>query len=581
MADLDATERKTAYRHFSDIVFPALTPQAVTEAPGFPQPNLPSQALAFAVLVKDPQTGPLHLTFVRIPAMLERLIPIRDGRSFILLEHLIREHIDELFPGRSVLQAHLFRTTRSGELDAEEVVAGDLLQSVEEDAKRRGSNAVVRVEVEREMPESLRTLLLNELRYDTGGEPLPLGQDEIHEIGTPLDLTMLKGLASLPLPALRFPPMQPRAPFASDTTICAAIRERDHLVHHPYDDFALSVQRFIEEAADDPLVTAIKVTLYRAGERSPIVDALMRAAESGKDVSAFVELKARFDEARNVVWARRLGEAGVHVVYGLVGLKNHAKMSLVVRREGGALRRYVHVGTGNYNAGTARFYTDVGLFTADESLAADVNDLFNELTGSSRWPRGTYRKLLVAPHALLPGLLTRVQREIDHARAGRAARIRLKLNGLSDAELIDGLYRASQEGVAVDLIVRGLCRLRPGVPGMSERIRVYSILGRFLEHARIYEFENGGEKECFIGSADWRTRNVRRRVEVAAPVGDAACRAYLEAMLDREMSDESAWQLMPDGSYRRRAASPRPLSVAQNYFSAIPSMPASADLARA
>ena len=564
--DLDDREQDGLARHFNQVIFPALTPKAVTEAPGFPQPAVPTLSLMFAVLVKDPQTGPLHLGYVRVPEMMPRLVPIRDDRTFVPLEEVIREHIDALYPGRSVLQAHLFRVTRSGELDAEESSSGDLLQAIEEDAKRRGSNAVVRVEVEKSMPATLRKMLLDELRFDTAGEPLPLGVDEVYEIDGPLDLTMLRQLAGLPLPDLRFPPPHSRVAFLPERSIFATIKERDRLVHHPYEDFASSVQRFIEEAADDPDVTTIKATLYRAGERSPIVDALVRAALAGKDVAAFVELKARFDEARNVVWARRLTEAGVHVVYGLVGLKNHAKMTLVVRRESDALRRYVHIGTGNYNASTARFYTDIGLFSCNESLGADVNDLFNELTGSSRWPRGTYRKLLVAPHAMLPGLLARVAREIEHAKAGRPSGIRLKLNGLSDIELIEALYRASEAGVNVDLIVRGLCRLRPGVPGMSERIRVFSILGRYLEHARIYAFENGGQPEYLIGSADWRSRNVRRRVEALAPVLDAECQARLDMILRRELNDPSAWLLDGDGEYRRRSAAPDTTLTAQALF---------------
>jgi polyphosphate kinase len=317
----------------------------------------------------------------------------------------------------------------------------------------------------------------------------------------------------------------------------------------------------------------MKVTLYRAGERSPIVDALLRAAASGKEVVAFVELKARFDEERNARWTRRLREAGVHVVYGLVGLKNHAKVALVVRQEADALRQYVHIGTGNYHAGTARLYTDLGVFSADASLASEINDLFNELTGSSRWPRGNYRRLLVAPHQLLPALVARIDREAEHSRAGRGGRIRLKINGLSDVELISALYRASQAGVKIDLIVRGICRLRPGVPGLSEHIRVFSILGRFLEHARIYHFANGGDPEYFIGSADWRARNVRRRVEVVAPIVDASCRARLDSILERELADASAWQLQPDGGYMRAAEAVSSSSVSQTTFATEAQMP--------
>jgi polyphosphate kinase len=572
-SELTLEERTALRRHFNDVVFAALTPQAVTEAPGFPPPSAPSLVLSFGVIVKDPQTGPMHFAYLRIPPVLSRLLPVRGGRSFVLLEELVRDQLDRLYPGRDVLRAFLFRVTRGGDLDVVEQNAGNLLQAVEEDAKRRQTNAVVRLEVEQGMPATFRDALLSELRLEGGAELVSLGVDDVFEISGPLDLGGLREIAGLPVPELRFPPFQPRAPFIPDRSIFAAIRERDHLVHHPYDDFAATVQRFLDEAADDADVTTMKVTLYRAGERSPIVDALLRAAVSGKEVVAFVELKARFDEERNARWTRRLRDAGVHVVYGLVGLKNHAKVALVVRQEADALRQYVHIGTGNYHAGTARLYTDLGLFSADASLASEINDLFNELTGSSRWPRGNYRRLLVAPHQLLPALVARIDREAEHARAGRGGRIRLKINGLSDVELISALYRASQAGVTVDLIVRGICRLRPGVPGLSEHIRVFSILGRFLEHARIYYFANGGDPEYFIGSADWRARNVRRRVEVVAPIADASCRARLDSILERELADASAWQLQPDGDYTRAAEAVSSSSVSQTTFATEAQMP--------
>jgi polyphosphate kinase len=333
------------------------------------------------------------------------------------------------------------------------------------------------------------------------------------------------------------------------------LRQRDALVHHPFERFADSTARFFSEAADDPAVIAIRLTLYRVGERSPIVDALTRALERKKEVALFVELKARFDETRNVGWVRRLEEAGATVVYGVVGLKNHAKVGLVLRREDEGLRRYVHIGTGNYNAATAKVYTDLSLFSADPDLGADVHDLFNQLTGSSRGPAGSFRRIAVAPEGLLPWLLERIDREAAHARAGRPARIRAKLNGLADIEVIQALYRASQAGVSIELVVRGLCTLRPGVPGHSDRIRVVSRLGRFLEHARIYHFGNGGADEYHIGSADWRPRNLRRRVEVVAPVADRVASGALDAMLTRELTDPDAWVLGPDGSYFRAEAS--------------------------
>jgi len=564
--------------HFRDVVFPTLTPQAVTEAPGYPTPQVASLALSIAVMVKDPQTGPTHLTFVRIPAMLSRLVPVRDDRSFVRLEELIIHEIDALYRGREVLQAFLFRATRSGELEGGgDDDAGDLLQAIEEDTKRRASNAVVRVEVERAMPSSLRSVLLRELRFDGGEQLLALGDDDVYEVREPIDPTVLKELGSLPLPELHFPPFQPRNAFAPYRSVFDPVRERDRLVHHPYDDFATSVYRLIEEAADDPTVTTIKLTLYRSGQRSALIDALVRAAQAGKEVTVFVELKARFDEAQNVHWARRLANAGIHVVHGLVGLKNHAKVSLIVRREGDTLRRYVHLGTGNYNAATARFYTDVGLFSADDNLTADVSEFFNELTGSSRGPSGQYRRLIVAPHAMLAVLLERIARETEHAREGRPSGIRVKLNGLSDPDVIEALYRASQVGVPIELIVRGICRLRPGVPGMSEGIRVVSLVGRFLEHARIYRFTNGGDAEYFIGSADWRPRNLRRRIETAAPVVDAECRARLDTILDRELADPSAWILRADGTYHRASTAADTRSRAQSAFAA----EAEADLALA
>jgi polyphosphate kinase len=339
-----------------------------------------------------------------------------------------------------------------------------------------------------------------------------------------------------------------------DRDVWSLLRERDRLVYHPYERFADSTARFFSDAADDPAVVAIRLTLYRVGERSPIVDALTRALERKKEVALFVELKARFDETRNVGWVRRLEEAGATVVYGVVGLKNHAKVGLVLRREEDGLRRYVHIGTGNYNAATAQVYTDLSLFSADPDLGADVHDLFNQLTGSSRGPAGTYRRIAVAPDGLLPWLLSGIEREREHAAAGRPARIRAKLNGVADTEVIQALYRASRAGVSVELVVRGLCVLRPGVPGHSERVRVVSRLGRFLEHARVYHFGNGGQDEYYIGSADWRPRNLRRRVEVVAPVTDSGARAALNTLLTQELADPDAWTLRPDGSYSRARA---------------------------
>ena len=549
--DLETAERAALRQHFRNVILPALTPQAMTEAPGFPSPQVPALALSFLVLLKDPATGPLHLACLRIPPAFPRFVPCRGGSAFVPVEEIIRDQLDVVYRGRDVLEAYLFRVTRGGELDVDEAGAGNLLQAVEEEAKRRRANAVVRVEIERGMPAPRRSMLLAELRSDAASGQLPLDANDLYESDTLLDLGALRELASLPRPELRFPPFVARTPFPPDDSLFALIGERDRLVHHPYDDFGSSVQRFLDEAASDPDVSTIKMTLYRAGERSPVVDALLRAARAGKEVVVFVELKARFDEERNVWWAKRLTDAGVHVVHGLVGLKNHAKLALVARREDGRLRRYVHVGTGNYHATTAGLYTDLGLFTADDELAADVGDLFNELTSSSHWPKADYRRILVAPHGMLTTLMAKIEREAAHARAGREARIRLKLNGLTDLDLIAALYRASQAGVAIETVVRGICRLRPGVPGMSERVRVVSLVGRFLEHARIYHFANDGAPEVFIGSADWRSRNLRRRVEVVAPVTDASCRQRIDEILQRELEDLGAWQLRADGSYVR------------------------------
>jgi polyphosphate kinase len=407
------------------------------------------------------------------------------------------------------------------------------------------------------MPREVRERLLWELRFERGAESGAVAEGDVVEVDGMLDLRGLRQLMSLPIPNGHYPEFEGSDPWGAEPDVWAMLRRRDVLVHHPFESFAVTTGRFFADAAADPDVLAIKITLYRVGEESPIADALLQALQSGKEVALFVELKARFDEARNVTWVRRLEEAGATVVYGVVGLKNHAKAGLVLRREPDGLRRYVHIGTGNYNAATARVYTDLSLFSSDVDLGADVHDLFNQLTGSSHIPGGPFRRLAVAPETLLPWLLDAIERETEHARAGRPAVIRAKLNGLADEEVIEALYEASRAGVRIDVIVRGLCTLRPGVPGHSERIRVVSRLGRYLEHARVYHFMNGGAEEYFIGSADWRPRNLRRRIEIVAPVTDAAGRERLGQLLDTELADETAWELEPDGSYRRRTAAPQ------------------------
>ncbi len=554
-AELDDEQRATSQRFFTDQVFAALTPQAITRAPGHPFPIIPNARLCLAAVVRDPRSGALHFACVRLPEGLPRFVPLA-GETFVPLEDVVRGGLDALYPGRKVEGAYAFRITRSGDLELAEERAASLLRVVEEETKRRPYGAVVRVEVEQAMPQAVRDLLVRELQFEEAADASTIGLDDLYEAESLVDFGALKELAGLPHPDLQFPPFRGAAPLAADRSIFEQLKQGDILVHHPYDAFEATVERFFVEAADDPAVVAIKLSLYRAGGRSGIVDALLRAARAGKDVFVFVELKARFDEERNVEWARKLEEAGIHVVYGLVNLKTHCKTALVARREDGAMRRYVHIGTGNYNAATAALYTDLGLFSADEGLGADLNDLFNDLSGSSGPPESPFRRLLVAPTSLLPRFLELIDRETRHATAGRGGRIRVKINGLADAEIIMALYRAAQAGVEIDLSVRGLCRLRPGVPGLSERIRVISVMGRFLEHARIFHFANDGAPEYYIGSADWRPRNLRRRVEVVTPVQDAGARKRLDRVLTTELADPTAWELRPDGSYQRRQPGP-------------------------
>ncbi len=551
-SDLSERQRNSLRRYFAEQVFPVLTPQAITRAPGHPFPLIPNLRLSLAVTVRDPRTGPMHFAYVKVPDALPRFVRVPDDGGLVPLEDVVRENLEAIYPGRRVEAAYAFRLTRSGDLELDEQQATSLLRTIEEEAKRRPYGPAVRLELERAMPPALRELLLRELRFDAVDEVSTLGPGDVYEVDGLLDLGALREIAALPLGQLQYPAFHGRSPIAAGRSIFDFLGERDLLVHHPYDSFEATVERFLAEAAADPDVLAIKLTLYRAGGRSGVVDALLRAAQAGKEVFVFVELKARFDEERNIEWAKKLEEAGIHVVYGLVHLKTHAKTALVVRREPGAVRRYVHIGTGNYNAATAALYTDLGLLSSDEALGADLNDLFNELSGSSRAPETAYRRLLVAPTHMLPRFLALIEREAAHARAGRDARICVKINGLTDPEMIASLYRASQAGVAIDLIVRGVCSLRPGVAGLSERIRVISVLGRFLEHARIFYFANGGEPEYYIGSADWRPRNLRRRVEVVAPVRDPACRRRLDDILAAELADPMAWELCPDGGYQRR-----------------------------
>jgi polyphosphate kinase len=551
-AELSGDERKALEQHFRREIFPLLAPRAITLSPGFPVPVMPQLTLCLAVVLQDSDTGPVHFAYLRIPERLSRFIPVNGPRDLVLTEDVIRANLHYIYPDRQVEGAFVFRVTRAGDLELQDEDTGDLLQAVEEAVGRRRFNPIVRVEVETAMPNFVRERLLWELRFERGAAGASLGELDVYDVDGMLDLRSLPQLADIAKIEGRFPPFEGRDPLPSERPLWSMLQERDVLLHHPYDAFGTTVVRFFSDAANDPEVAAIRVTLYRIGTGSPIVEALLRAATAGKQISVFVELKARFDEARNIDWVRRLEDAGVQVVYGVERLKNHAKVGLVVRREGEGLRQYVHLGSGNYNASTARFYTDLGLLSADPELGADVNDLFNELTGSSQQPGGEYRRLIVAPKGLLPWLLEQIARETELAKAGQPARIRAKLNGLADAEVIQMLYRASQAGVEIDLVVRGLCTLRPGVPGLSERIRVISILGRFLEHARVYHFGHGGSEVYYIGSADWRPRNLRRRVEVVAPITDESACRRLDALLNRELADPRAWVLQPDGSYLRR-----------------------------
>jgi len=532
-------------QRFLDEIFPVLTPLAVD--PGHPFPYISTLSLSIAVGLRDPETGERGFARVKVPPLLSRLTEVEPSR-FVLIDQVIEENLDALFAGMEILEHHLFRVTRNADLAIEEDEADDLLMAIEEELRRRRFGEAVRLEVERSMPHATRELLL---------EGLGLGDADAYEVRGMLDLTGLGQLIELDRPDLKVAPWSPVTPPRlvppdedEPADVFAAMRAGDILVHHPYESFAASVERFITQAADDPEVLTIKQTLYRTSGDSPIVQALIRAAERGKQVVVLVEIKARFDEEANIVWARKLERAGAHVVYGLVGLKTHSKTSLVVRREGSGLRRYVHIGTGNYNPKTARLYIDLGLLSCRGELGADVTDLFNVLTGLSR--QRSFRRLLVAPHSLRSRFLELVEREVSHAAVGRDARIVLKLNAIVDVAVIEALYAASQAGVRIDLIVRGACSLQPGVEGLSETVRVRSIIGEFLEHSRIWGFENGGDAEWYIGSADLMDRNLDRRIEAVTPVEDAEARSRLAGIIEIMLADDRrSWQLGADGVWHR------------------------------
>ena len=548
--ELDVGRRDQLRATMRDELLPALTPLAMTLSAGHPFPRLKHLSLSLAVVLLDRPGAAPHFAQIELPDSTPRFTAVPGMNAVITMEELVRANLDMLYPSSTVEQAYVFRVTRGADLELEETRAPSLLHAVEEASRRRFDQPVVRVEVERAMPAVLRDVVLRELRREHGGATLE--DDDLYEVDGPLHLGSLTQLPMMKEPSLCYPPFTGADPLPRDTAIWSLIDERDRLVHHPFESFDATVVRLFREAAADPGVTAIKTTLYRAGETSPIVAALVEAAKAGKDVVAFIELKARFDEERNVGWAKRLEDAGVRVVHGLIGIKNHAKVALVVRRDGARLKRYVHVGTGNYNADTARRYTDLSLLSADEELTADIQDLFNELTGSSRAPSQLTRGCLISPKQLLPELVAKIEREAAHARAGRGGHVRMKLNGLSEPDIVSALFRASQDGVRIELVVRGVCTLRPGMTGVSDHITVVSVLGRFLEHARIFHFANAGAPEYYIGSADLRPRNLRRRVELLAPVRDPGCRAQLDTILDTYLADPRAWELTSAGEYVQR-----------------------------
>jgi len=555
MRDLAPAELPVVDAFFQSQVFPVLTPLAVD--PGHPFPYISNLSLSLAVRVRDPDTGDEHFARVKVPKSLPRWVPAGRPNHFVPVEEVIGVNLGSLFPGMEVLGWHAFRITRFSDFELAGVEEDDdLLSVVERQVFERKFGEVVRLEVQSGMPEALRTLLMEELRDEEDAVvlALPLIERDVDEPGTLLDLGDLMSLSSqIELPALRYPAFTPRVPpeLADSRSIFEAIRERDILVHHPFESFRDTVEHFIERSATDENVLAIKLTLYRTSGETAIVRSLIEAAERGKQVVVLIELQARFDEANNIAWARTLENYGVHVVYGVPGLKTHTKTTLVVRREPDGIRRYVHIGTGNYHSRTARLYTDIGLFTCAPSIGADVSDLFNALTGFSR--QQLYRKLLVAPANMRARFLELIAREADHAGAGRGGRIIAKMNALVDPDTILALYRASAAGVKIDLIVRGVCCLRAGLPGVSENITVRSIIGRFLEHSRIFHFGNGGEPGYYLGSADWMPRNFDRRVETIAPIEEPVLQARVASLLRTCLDDNrQAWLLQPDGTYVQR-----------------------------
>ena len=579
---LTAAEQERLSRYYRQQVFPVLTPLAVD--PAHPFPYISGGSINLAVLVENPASGKSHFARVKIPGNLNRLVPVDDMTDddatnvrygFITMENLIIAHLESLFPGMIIKEARSFRVTRNEDIDVEEDDAENLLNAMEKELLRRRFGPPIRLEISDETSPFLSQLLADQLRVSA---------DEVYRLPAPLDATVLFELGGIDRPDLKYRSFVPttnrqiaEVESSRAQDIFAAIRERDILLHHPYDSFSTSVQAFLAQAAADPKVLAIKQTLYRTSSNSPIIDALIDAAHAGKQVLALVEIKARFDEDANIAWARKLERAGVHVVYGIVGLKTHCKLIEVVRQEADGLRRYCHVGTGNYNPKTARLYTDLGLLTCDPVVGQDLTRLFNQLSGYA--PKSSFHRLLVAPRTVRSGLIQRIRREEDAARAGKEAWIKIKVNSIVDEKTIDALYRASQAGVKIDIVERGICALKPGVPGLSENIRVRSILGRFLEHSRIYAFANSdgpqiGEgpaagPEVWIGSADLMHRNLDRRVEALVRITAPEQIDELIKYVDLQMADSTtSWHMAADGTYVRHAKDEegRPLVDSQEYL---------------
>lgn len=572
---LTETQQTYLQDYFEEQIFPVLTPLAVD--PGHPFPYISNLSLNLAVVVDDPQTQQTHFARVKVPKVLPRFVPLPENLwpatddlatccwLGVPLEQVMAHNLSALFPGMDIQAHYVFRITRNADLAVEEDEADDLMLAIEQELrKRRLGGSAVRLEIQQSTPPPVRTMLIQEM---------DLAEADVYDIDGLMGLSDLMTFMGLPLPHLKAPVWAPTTPAAfeflsppqvedADMTLepaddlFALLRQQDQLLHHPYHSFATTVQRFITQTAHDPQVLAIKMTLYRTSGDSPIVSSLISAAENGKQVSVLVELKARFDEENNINWARKLEKSGVHVVYGLMGLKTHTKIALVVRREDDQIRRYFHIGTGNYNPKTARLYTDLGLLSARPDIGADLSDLFNYLTGYSR--QYHYRKLLVAPLTLRQQLEDLIQQEISQHQKGAQGRIIAKMNSLVDPDLIARLYQASQAGVSIDLIIRGICCLRPGLPDVSDNIRVVSIIGQFLEHSRIFYFHHGGDEVYLLGSADWMPRNLDRRVEVVVPIEDPAIQAELKTILDLSLQDNrQAWDMQADGSYVQRRPGPK------------------------